>query len=470
MQTSKKQGKDDNPAPLSNLDAERFTLGAAMIDKAAATKVLDTVSEEYFSLEKHRIIFRAMRALAMVKVAIDRVTLCDRLMAEGNLESVDGVSYVTSLDDGLPQISNIESYIGILREKCALRRALSISEALRAEVESGVYQSKEIIDGLRKAVYESFSTDETSAVGLVSIGKFVETFPGGLNELLQPHRKNQGIPTGFTRFDELTDGFHDQEIFMVGAYASTGKTVFLLQLAQNVAERFLVEMADKCVAVFSLEMSRRSVFNRLVCRAARVPVIRFRRGELSEAERVRVQEATTFISDLPLFIADQSGLTVSEIASRVEQIEDETGKEVGLVGIDYVQIMKGKKNFSNHADRMTDIADGLQHYTKSSKKPLLVLSQLSRQSDKQTIRKPILSDLKYSGSLENISNVIAFLWREEIFNKKKVELRGKAELLVAKNRDGATDEIPMTYTAWNMKFEEISTSGTFAPEEQTNLY
>ena len=280
-----------------------------------------------------------------------------------------------------------------------------------------------------------------------SLGEYMSNFPGGINELLQPAKTSQGLLSGFDGFDELTDGFHETEIFTVGALPGMGKTSLLLGISENIARR------GGTVVVFSQEMSKRSLFNRILCQNAGISVNRFRRGDINRDERLRIVQAANYLNELPLEIDDTTGLTVPAVSMKLKREHDR--KRISLYGIDFVQLMRAvdsKKGSEN--DRLTEICIGLQNLCKETGIPLLLLSQLSRVDKSKKDKRPTLDSLRGTGMLEVVSNVVAFIHREEVFDKTDDQHKNKAELIIAKNREGETKTLLMGFRGFLAKFED----------------
>lgn len=444
-----KQQKDtalDKGIPAS-VESERFCLGAAITDPQQALTVLEALEAQDFSLRSNQIIFYAMQKLAELNFRIDRVTVAERLVMQDELEKVGGISCLMELDEGLPSVANIDSYIRILKEKRKMRELLFIARKTQEQVLVGTDSPDEILDGLNRSLYSSFAHAEKAAVQ--SLGEYIDNYPGGINALLNPYTISQGILTGFEAVDELTDGFHDSEIFTIGASPGSGKTAAALGICENIARR------GSRVIVFSLEMNKRSLFNRLVCQNAEVSVIRFRRGDLSAEERLRVVQATNYLHKLPLEIDDTSGVTVPQIAMKLEREHDRS--PVSLFAIDFVQLMHSTLRGGTENDRLTEICTGLQNLCKSTRIPLLLLSQISRRE--KTARKewrPSLESLRGSGSLEIVSNVVALIHRQEMYDRENGEHKHTAEWIFAKNREGETKTVKLEFVAYLAKFRNFT--------------
>ena len=431
-----------------NLDAERFVLGSIMVDDSVFIQVAATLDPTDFSLEKHRRIFSRMVDLSQQGEKIDRVTLANELMKHNQLEACDGLTYLVSLDDGLPQISNLDSYVRIVKDKASLRNLIYASQkvidrALMADEDPG-----QIIAEAEESLLKIGDSRDRQA--LSNPGQIIEEFEGGLNTFLDPSKRIKGISTGFLKLDEMTGGLHPGELFILAARPSMGKTALALNIAQHVAAHPKIE---KTVAVFSLEMSKESLLTRMVCAGARVDQQKFRAGYLNHDERTRLRMSANQLVKAPLFIDDTAAITVMDIHAKLRRVQAEHG--LGLVVIDYLQLMssRGRRN-DNRNQEVSDLSRGLKLLAKDLKVPMLVLSQLSRASETRPgDHRPQLSDLRDSGSIEQDADLVGFIFREEVYKPDREDLRGMAELLLAKQRNGPTGKVKLVFLREFTKFE-----------------
>jgi replicative DNA helicase len=432
-----------------NLDAERFILGAVMTDESAFLAVGGKISEDDFSLEKHRLIFRRMCDLQDRSEKIDRVTLANELMKHGELQSVDGLSYLVSLDDGLPQIHNLESYIGIVKEKSLLRRIISVSQGLINRCITGAEDPIQILGAAEEALIGLGDVQARSA--LANPAQIIDEFEGGINAFLDTSKRVKGISTGFLKLDEMTGGLREGELIILAARPAMGKTAFALNIAQHVATN---PRNPKAVAVFSLEMSKESLLTRMLCAAARVDQSKFRAGYLNQEERTRLQEAASDLYNAPLFIDDTAGLNLMDVHAKLRRLQAE--HELGLVIIDYLQLMQGPKR-ENRVQEVSALSRGVKLMSKDLRVPFLVLSQLSRASEtRQGDHRPMLSDLRESGSIEQDADMVMFIFREEVYRPDKESLKGIAEILMAKQRNGPTGRVKLAFLNKFTKFENLA--------------
>jgi len=431
----------------ANVDAERFVLGSILLNDVMFLQVAGMVDTGDFMLEKHRRIFARMKDLYDRREKIDRITVCDELMKHGQLESVDGLAYLVSLDDGLPEIANLDSYVRIVKDKSTLRKLIFSAQEVINRCLIAEQEPDEILAAAEESLLklgESRTRDQLSSPGAI-----VANFPGGIGAFLDPSQRISGLSTGFTKFDEMTGGMHGGELFILAARPSMGKTALALNIAQHVATHPLIR---KPVAVFSLEMSSASLLTRLLCSAARVDQHRFRVGYLNKEERARLHHALHNLTEAPLFLDDTPGVNLMDIHSKLRRMKAEHG--LSLVVIDYLQLMSSRGRSENRNQEVSAMSRGLKLISKDLDVPFLVLSQLSRASEIRTgDHKPILSDLRDSGSIEQDADLVAFIHRDEIYKKDDESVKGQADLIVAKQRNGPIGTVRLMFLGQYTKFE-----------------
>ncbi|HWY48166.1 MAG TPA: replicative DNA helicase [Bryobacteraceae bacterium] len=430
-----------------NLDAERFVLGAILMDDALYIQVAGSLESEDFSLEKHRRIFLRMGELYNRGERIDRVTVANELMKQNQLESVDGVSYLVSLDEGLPALANLDSYVRIVNDKAVLRRIIFTSQKLIDRCIIGEEEPDQILASAEETLLKLGETRAKDA--LVNPQRILEEFDGGINAFLDPSKRIKGLSTGFLKLDEMTGGLHPGELVILAARPSMGKTALALNIAQHVASQ---PNEKQTVAVFSLEMSRESLLTRMICAGARVDQQKFRAGYLNQDERRRLAKTASELVQAPLFIDDTSGTHMMDIHAKLRRLKAEHG--LSLVVIDYLQLMSGRGRYENRNQEISTISRGLKLLAKDLKVPMLVLSQLNRAPETRPgDHRPQLSDLRESGSIEQDADLVAFIFREEVYKQEDERLKGLAELLVAKQRNGPTGKVNLVFLKEFTKFE-----------------
>ena len=427
----------------ANLDAERFVLGSILLNDAIYPQVEGAIGSDDFSLEKHRRIYGRMKDLYDRGERLDRVTVANELMNQGQLESVDGLSYLVSLDDGLPEIANLESYIRIVKEKATLRMTMFACQRVIDQCSQSVEPSEEILQmaetllgriGNRNAKHGNWAR------------------PWDLYEqhgatLLSPPRGAAGLETPWKRLTEMTSGWSPGDLVIVGGRPGAGKSVIGMQQAYVTARQGVG------VAYVSLEMSKESLVRRLIAGMSRVDSHRSRCGVLTGEERRRQVEAGARLEDLPLFIEDTRAHTPVAISSALRKLKSKTN--VGLVVIDHLQLTKLTGRSESRHQELSEICHGFKRLAGQMECVVMLLSQLNR-SCEQERRRPNLSDLKESGSIEEDADAVLFIHRPELYKRDDPSLRGQAELIVAKQRNGPTGKLPLSFLHGFQVFEEAS--------------
>jgi len=430
----------------ANIDAERFILGSVLLDDARFIDIAGIVTNDDFALEKHRRIFARMSELHARGEKIDRVTVANELLRYNELESVDGLSYLVSLDDGLPHISNLESYVKIVRDKAMLRRIAVASQQLMNRALMAEDDPRQIIAGAEETLLRL--GESQTEKGLLTPLQVIQNYEGGLNAFLDPSKRIKGISTGFTKLDEMTGGLHAGELIIIAARPSMGKTALALNICWHVAARLM-----QSVAIFSLEMSQESLLTRMLCAAARVDSQRFRAGYLNEQERGKLRAAANQMVEAPLYIDDTAGINLLDMHAKLRRLQ-QGGQKLGLVVVDYLQLMSVRGRTENRNQEVSQLSRGMKLLSKELGVPFLVLSQLSRATETRVgDHRPQLSDLRESGSIEQDADLVAFIFREEVYKRDREDLRGVAELILAKQRNGPIGKIDLVFLHAMTKFE-----------------
>jgi replicative DNA helicase len=445
----------------ANLDAERFVLGSILLDGALFVQVGGVLQPDDFSLEKHRRIFSRMAELQERGEKIDRITVAEELMKHNQFESCDGLGYLVSLDDGLPHISNLDAYLRIVKDKATLRRIIFASLKLIDRCMIGAEEPEEILAGAEESLL-NLSQYRVNA-GLLTPEEVIEE-QGGVNSFLDPARRLKGLSTGYVKLDEMTGGLRGGDLIILAARPAMGKTALALNIAQHAA----LGRHKQTVAVFSLEMSKESLLIRLLCTAARVDGQRFRAGFLNAEERRRLQAAANQLVDAPLFLDDTAAANIMDMHAKLRRLKAEHG--LGLVVVDYLQLMSGRGKYENRNQEISTLSRGLKMLAKELNVPMMVLSQLSRGPEiRQGDRRPQLSDLRDSGSIEQDADVVLFIFREEVYKPEREDLKGLAELIIAKQRNGPTGLVNLVFLKQFTKFEnrtsDLGTEEAPPPED-----
>ena len=448
-----------------NLDAERFVLGSILLDDSLFVQVAGDLQPDDFALEKHRILFNRMAELHERGERIDRVTVYNELLKHNQAEACDGLTYLISLDDGLPRVSNVDAYVRIVRDKSILRRIIFASQKLIDRCLLGQDEPEEILSGAEESLLKIGDIGVKAA--LASPRQIIDEYDGGINALLDPSTRLNGLGTGFPKLDEMTGGLHGGELFILAARPSMGKTALALNIAQYVA----TAKEPKPVAIFSLEMTQESLLTRMLCAMARVDGQKFRAGFLSREERGRLSAAATTISAAPLFIDDTSGANLMDIHAKLRRLKAEQ-HGLGLVIVDYLQLMSGRGRYENRNQEISTLSRGLKLLAKELDVPMLVLSQLSRAPEmrQEGDHRPQLSDLRDSGAIEQDADLVGFIFRPEVYKPDRQDLRGQAELILAKQRNGPTGVVKLFFLKHCTKFEnqtsDIEETAPPLPEDE----
>jgi replicative DNA helicase len=439
----------------TNLDAERFVLGSILLDEELFIQAAGSLESDDFSLEKHRRIFKRMGDLHDRGEKIDRVTVANELMKFSELEACDGLSYLVSLDDGLPRIPNVDAYIRMVKDKSVLRRIVFTSQHMMNRALAGEEEPDQILAGAEEALLKLGAARVKA--GLLTPEEILKGYDGGISAFLDPSKRIKGISTGFTKLDEYTGGLHGGDLVILAARPSMGKTALALNIAQHVALKL-----KQTVAVFSLEMSKESLLTRMVCAAARVDSQKFRAGYLSQEERRKLNHALHELVESPLYIDDTAGLHLMDMHAKLRRME----REPKLVIVDYLQLMTGRGRFENRNQEVSALSRGMKLLAKEMNVPMLVLSQLSRAVEtRQGDHRPQLSDLRESGSIEQDADLVGFIFREEVYRREREDLRGLAELIIAKQRNGPVGTVNLVFLHAQTKFENRAEDTGELPEE-----
>src|SRR3954469_14640779 len=421
----------------TNVDAERFVLGSILLDDSFYIQAAGTLEAGDFSLEKHRRIYKRMADVYERGEKIDRITVANELMKFGELESCDGLSYLVSLDDGLPQIPNVDAYIRLVKDKAVLRSIIFASQHMINRCMMAEEAPDEILAGAEETLLKLGEAQVKS--GLLNPDEILQGYDGGISAFLDPSKRVKGVSTGFLKLDEYTGDMHGGDLFIVAARPSMGKTAFALNIAQHVALRL-----KQTVAVFSLEMSKESLLTRMLCAAARVDSQRFRTGYLSQEERRKLNQALHELVEAPLYIDDTPGVHLMDMHAKLRRLQSE--RKLGLVIVDYLQLMSGQGRFENRNQEISSISRGMKMLAKELDVPMLVLSQLSRAPEtRQGDHRPQLSDLRESGSIEQDADLVGFIFRPEVYKRDDESLKGLAELILAKQRNGPVGKVDLVF-------------------------
>lgn len=427
-------------------EAERWVLGLVFLSPERMASVAAALTVEEFSLERNRRIYRRMLGLHERGEPIDRGTVYAELDRYGEVESVDGLSGLISLTDGLPESAHIEAYIRQIKEKSRLRGVIFAAQNAMNRALAGEETANEIISAAGESLLSLQASHED--LGAQTPSEIIQAYEGGISTFLDPSRQEQGVQTGFIKLDDMTNGFHAGELIIIAARPSMGKSALLLNIAEKVAVR------DKHpVVIFTLEVPKHNVLRRMMCSLARVDQHKFRKGYLSADERRRCNVALNKILESPLLIHDTASLTVMDIRSTLLRVQAKYGKP-WLVGVDYLQLMGSKGRFENRNLEVTMQSRGMKLIAKDLGIPMVVLSQLSRKVEERgRDHRPRLGDLRDSGSLEQDADLVGFIFRPEMYDRKRDDIKGNAEFIIAKQREGGVGTVNLVFLEPIVRFE-----------------
>lgn len=447
----------EKPLP-SNLDAERSILGAILLDNHALNTAVETLKPEDFFLDQHRRVFVQMISLGESQQAIDLVTLTEELHRRGELEASGGAPYLASLADGMPKVTNVEHYARIVKEKAVLRNLIHATHNIQQKAFEGDDGADAILDNAESTIF-ALAEDRVRA-GLISVKDIVRDNFERLEKIFREGKSVTGIPTGYAELDKLTSGMQSSELIILAARPSQGKTALALNLMENVSMR-----GGHPVAMFSLEMSKESLLQRLVASVAQIDAHKFRTGHLSRQDWSRMTEALGTISSAPLWIDDSGSISVLEIGAKARRLKRDKG--LSMLVVDYLQLITARGRFGNRQEEVSSISRGLKGLAKELQIPVLVLSQLTRAPERDE-RGPQLADLRESGAIEQDADVVMFIYRPHFFKQGATpEEREETELRIAKQRNGPVDSVKFVFRSRFTRFEEAAPDAfsQFAPDE-----
>ncbi|TAN39139.1 MAG: replicative DNA helicase [Nitrospirae bacterium] len=430
--------------PPQNIEAEQSVLGAILIDNSALTSALELLTEEYFYRDSHRRIFNAMIELFDRNEPIDMITLTDQLKRKSELDQVGGVQYLTSLVSMIPTSANIRYHSKIVREKAMIRGLLHTATDIARNVYESDFDAEELIDYAEKQIFDL--SDKRINVSFSTLKTVIKDSFHMIEQLYDRKETVTGVPTGFKELDEMTTGFQKSDLIIIGGRPSMGKTAFSLNIAQHVG----VELKEP-VAVFSLEMAKEQLAFRMLCSEAMVDSNSIRKGFIKKDDWHNLTAAASKLAESPIFIDDSSAITILEMRAKARRLKAEHG--LSLIVVDYLQLMRGRGNTERREQEISEISRSLKALAKELRIPVIALSQLNRGVETRTgNKKPTLADLRESGAIEQDADVIIFLYRDEVYNKNSPDNKGKAEIIIAKQRNGPTGEIPLTFISSCTRF------------------
>ncbi len=434
----------EKPLPSSE-DSERVILGAILLDNSLIAQAAEHLKPEDFYSPLNRRIYAAMIGLFELSRPIDPILIGEELKKEGSLEAIGGTAVIANLTFGLPHFSSIEEYIRVVLDKSVIRSLIRTCNAITSEALAEEFEAEVILDKAEQKIFEIAEARTRESFSRISpvadrvLARVKERHEGGASGIT-------GLTTGFRELDDLTSGLQRTDLVVVAGRPSMGKTALCLTLAQNAAIH-----AGAVVAVFSLEMSKEQLVTRMLSSEARIDAHRFRNGHIFSAEWERLAGAVTTLSEARVFIDDTPAISALEIRAKSRRLAAEQ-KQLDLIVIDYLQLMGGSRRIENRQQEVSQISRELKALAKEMNVPVVALSQLSRAPEARHPPKPLMSDLRESGSIEQDADVVAFIYREDYYNETD-ENKGLAELIIAKQRNGPTGKIRLAFLKEFTRFE-----------------
>jgi replicative DNA helicase len=440
----------DRRPPWSE-DAEQAVLSAMLIDQDAILRASEFVDDTMFYREGHRRIFRAMVAISERGAVVDPLTLSDELQRRGELDASGGKDYIGFLVDAVPTSANVEYHAKIVREKALFRRLIEASTDIVAEAFEGRQTAGDLLDHAESRIFDI--SQQRGREGFTRIKELLWPTMERIEALQRGGKSITGVPSGFTDLDDLTSGFQPSDLVVVAARPSMGKTAFILNVAQHAAIEHNVP-----IALFSLEMSKESLVQRMLTGEARVDAQKLRKGMLRDDDFPRLARAAGILAQAPIYIDDSPGITLLEMRSAARRLRADAN--IGLVVVDYLQLIQSTSDAENRTQEISQISRSLKALAKELAVPVVALSQLSRATEQRTDKRPQLSDLRESGAIEQDADLVMFIYRQEMYegptDKDGNSLEGRAEVIVGKQRNGPTGIVNLFFHKSYTRFENYS--------------
>ncbi len=441
--------KTKGSVPPQNLEAEASLLGAILIDSDSLIKIADIISSQDFYDPRHQKIYEAINQLYNKQYAIDVLTITDQVKNNGHIEAVGGASYITELTNYVPTASHIEQYADIVSQKALRRRLIKASQNI---ADLGFDETKVLQSLIEEAETNIFNVSQQHIKqNVVSLETILAESFDRLDDLHKDKNKIRGVPTGFKDLDNILAGLQKSDLFILAARPSMGKTAFALGLAHNIAVQ-----SQETVLLFSLEMSKEQLVDRLLSTESGVDAWNLRTGNLTDADFEKIGRAMGTLSEAPIYIDDTPGISVSDLRTRARR--EAHLRPLGLIIVDYLQLMSGSRSFGegNRVQEISEISRGLKGIARELNVPVIALSQLSRSVESRTPQIPQLADLRESGSIEQDADVVAFLYREDYYNPE-TERRSIIDIFIKKHRNGPTGEVELFFDRQKQKFRSLDT-------------
>ena len=423
-----------------NLEAEMAVLGCSFLTNYALDKVCEELDSDMFISEPNRRIFDAIKSLHQSKIPLDSATVKNEIEKKGSINLIGGIEYLSEVIDSVITAANVEYYIDIVREKALRRKLIDVTNAITSSAYDEEENTNDLIDDAERKIFSV--TKARKAGEFKTIGEVMRSTQQELERLAKNQNEITGIPSGFYDLDKLTSGFHPNELIILAARPAMGKTAFGLNLAVNAAQK-----TDKAVAIFNMEMSAEQLALRMIAAAGGIEQNKLKTGRLEHNDWKKVNEAMSELGDTNLYIEDSSGMTISEIRAKCRRLATQE-KGLGLVVIDYLQLITGSAKYEgNRQQEVSEISRSLKTMAMELKIPVIALAQLSRSVELRENKRPIMSDLRESGSIEQDADIVAFLYRDDYYNKPAGDSSNVSitELIIGKHRNGGTGTIELLF-------------------------
>jgi replicative DNA helicase len=435
--------------PPHSVQGEQSVLGGLMLDNQTWDQIADRIGGQDFYRREHQLIFQAIERLAEHSKPFDVVTLSEELEKESKLEDAGGLAYLGSLAKDTPSAANIRAYADIVREHSVKRQLIRVGTEIADQgFQPEGRNSAELLDEAEQKVFQIAEQRSRGGGGFDPIKVLLTKAVDRIETLFQQDEHITGLGTGFSDFDDMTSGLQPADLIIVAGRPSMGKTTFAMNMAENVAIHNKVP-----VAVFSMEMPGDALAMRMMSSLGRIDQHRVRTGKLEDDEWPRLTSAVSILADAPLFIDDSAALTPTEVRAKARRLKREHG-DLGLIVIDYLQLMQAPSASENRATEISLISRSLKALAKELNVPVIALSQLNRQVEQRPNKRPVMSDLRESGSIEQDADIVVFIYRDEVYNEDTPD-KGIAEIIIGKQRNGPIGKVRMTFLGQYTKFENF---------------
>lgn len=441
----------DSKIPPHNLEAEQAVLGSILIENDSFEKCWGIVTESDFYRDAHRKVFSAVTELRETKEPVDLLTLTEKLRKRSQLEEVGGFPYLASLAEMVPTAANVRYHAKIIREKSILRSLIHNATEIVSECYEDTEDIEELLDRAEKRIFEI--SERKISPGFIHLNQIIKDSFETIDKFIQRKRLVTGVPTGYVDFDVKTAGLQPGDLIIVAGRPSMGKTSFCLNIAEHVGTKERLP-----VALFSLEMSKEQLSLRLLCSQARINSNKVRTGFLEKEELPKLTRAAGILSEAAIYIDDSAALSTLDIRTRSRRLQAEHG--LSLLIIDYLQLIRGKGRIENRQQEISEITRSLKSLAKELNVPVVAISQLSRAVEQRSDRRPQLSDLRESGAIEQDADLVAFLYRDEVYNEESPE-RGIAEIIIGKQRNGPIGTVKLSFQKEFTRFDNFSRGEVF---------